>query len=266
MARRCHGVNAHLAFRISHLLNVACATRTSRRGGMVKAFKEFIEWAIRQVQAWRGVPLPRAAFLLIIAAIAANNLFGALFVALLNRFGAGLSVPDISPVIPIAFVLVAFGLLVVHQKYPAGAFADAYPQDKMLIGVVRGHMDERTLHFLRDHDLGAFSFKADLLDPLHRLQEMRGAHSDFINERLQRDWLSMREANNAFLRLMAEHSDMVDTPKMDRLTIFRHDENHDYHSKETAEKVRMLNDAATLIATRFDALDAQARRLIPDVI
>ena len=229
--------------------------------------RENIEWAARLYKYLRSRPLTRYGGFLFLGALALySNFFQLIIVGVFLLVGKQLTIPDTPQSVFYAMIVAGFALIVLDRILPERtAFPTAYPHDEKLMRTIRRLYSPRLDDFLRLHAFGNGSFKADVLNPLDEFRAMRGSQSEFIDEQVNEAWKRVRQAAHSLMREVGEKTIPV-LGSVDRITPFRDDEDHDWHSQELIDRCKLLDDAANRVFEEWDKFDAIARRQIPNIV
>lgn len=230
--------------------------------------RENIEWAAQIYFNYiRNRPLTRYGALLFLGSLALySNVLQLFVLGLFLLLGKQLTIPDVPEGIFYAMIAVGGVLIVLDRLLPERTMLPtAYPHDEQLMRTIRGVYTEDVDDFLRLHAFGNGSFLSDILKPLFTFCSWRGSQYEFINAETNEAWTRVRDAAKNLLNEVAEKT-ISARGSVSRITPFRDDEDHDWHTPEMISRFDGMDAAANKLVEEWDRFDALARRKIPNVV
>jgi hypothetical protein len=232
----------------------------STQGHELRAFtRENLEVAIDLWHRFKGRPMSRRAGYLIVAAVALEADVPQLIIhGLFKTLGIDVPILETPHWVSVSFAGLAVILLIADRflREPA-PIQRPNPHDVDLLKRFRALLDDDTMYFLRTHDFGG-SFDAKYFKVFNEISAVWvGSRYQFDDPELSAIWEDLFPKNRELARLIAYNT----TPAPGNVDwcqpYWVHD---DWHSPETTQKIKIMNNTATELAELVDRLEAAARR------
>jgi len=115
--------------------------------------------------------------------------------------------------------------------------------------------DDNVTYFLRTHDFGG-SFSGHFFKVLDAISaDWVGPRYQFEDPEMAKIWSELFVKNRQLLKMMAQYTTRVGNDWCQP-----HWVHEDWHSEETNERVKLMNDLATELVELVDKLEAEARK------
>lgn len=232
---------------------------------MDRLSKSDFEAAIDLWHRFKGRAISRNAGYLILAAVGLESNIGQLLVeGTLSYANIKIDVPDTPHWVTAVFVTGAVVLLIADRLIPIpNSRLEPSPHDVILIKRLRELFDQPMQIFLKDEDFGSYSIGYEPIKRLHNANYVwRGPEYEFIEPKVQEKWLALRISMKEFGHDVATHTWPSDGGR-DYVTVYGRNEYPEAPQEYTTERIRKLNELATVVVERYYELDALARRNIP---
>jgi hypothetical protein len=206
----------------------------------------------------------RAGYFILAAVALETDIVQLLAQAAFGAFGIVVTPSDTPHFVAISFAAMGAFLLILDRVLPENrAPVQVNPHDVILIKRVRDLFDENMQIFLRDEDFGGLNIEYDSIKRIHNINyAWRGPEYEFIEPKVQEKWLALRTSMKEFGHDVATYTSPSDMSR-DHVTVYSRNEYPEDPKEHTTERIRKLNDLATVVIERYYELDALARRNIP---
>lgn len=201
--------------------------------------------------------MARNAAYLIVAAVALEaNMFQMLVQGAFKLAGTDLQMSDTPHWVSVSFVALAVILLIADRYLPeVRSPAAPNPHDVELYAKFKDLVDDDVMYFLRTHDFGA-GFSGRYFRVLNDVSAVWvGSRYGFNDKDLAAIWTEFFSKNRQLVKLMAQYTTRTGS---DWCQPYWHDE--DWHSEETMERVKLMNDTGSEVVDLIDKLEAEARK------
>ena len=206
----------------------------------------------------------RASYFIIAAVALETDIIQLLAQAALGAFGIVVTPNDTPHFVSLAFAAIGAFLLVLDRVLPDNRpVVQVNPHDVVLIKRVRELFDENMQIFLRDEDFAGMNIDYEPIKRIHNINyAWRGPEYEFIEPKVQENWLALRASMKEFGHDVSAYTSTSDMGR-DCVTVYSRNEYPEDPKEHTVERIRKLNDLATVIIERYYEMDALARRNIP---
>ncbi|WP_340672505.1 hypothetical protein [Bradyrhizobium ottawaense] len=216
-----------------------------------------VEAAIDLWHRFKGRAMARNAAYLILAAVALEADMPQMLVQGGFKFaGVDLPMPETPHWVSVSFVALAVVLLVTDRWLPEARSPVApNPHDVELYAKFKNLFDDDVLYFLRTHDFGG-GFSGRYFTVLNDISAVWvGPRYGFNDPELAAIWNEFFPKNRQLVKLIAQYTTRTGS---DWCQPYWHDE--DWHSEETMERVKLMNDTGSELVDLIDKLEAEARK------
>jgi hypothetical protein len=216
-----------------------------------------LETSIDLWHRFKGRTMSRRAGYLILAAVALEaNMPQMIVQGAFKVIGINLPIPETPHWVSVTFVGFAVLLLFGDRYLPDSHRASPNPHDVELYAKLRKLFDDDVMYFLRTRDFGGGSFSGKYFNVFDEISAVWvGSRYNFDDANMSNIWEELFPKNRQLVRLIAEN-----TSPTGRDWCQPHWVGEDWHSDETMQRVKLMNETATQLVELVDKLEAEARR------